>query len=83
MSKYHKTKDGKRTLISKLETSHLINIINLIQRNVEDKVANPKLVAYSDGWGGPADCDYEYFNEYELLEKYNYSEYVKELMKRV
>jgi len=36
MSKYWTTKEGKKILISDLETGHLNNIINMMQRNGTD-----------------------------------------------
>lgn len=36
--KYHKTKDGKRILLTELEQSHLINILAFIERRAKEGV---------------------------------------------
>jgi len=79
MEHIHIDKNGKKTLVSKLETGHLKNIIRYIERRASFGVT------IQDG-GGTCYEDFWYdehliFGD-EALEKLNYKAYIDELKNR-
>ena len=75
----HITKDGDQIALSKLEDSHLQNIINLMQRKAKEGI----VVRY--GGGSTADdiwYDEDHLYGEEALAKMHYGEYVAEQKRR-
>ena len=77
---YHTDKNGKKTKISDLETSHLINIIRLIERKAKEGL----VVRYG---GGTTAEDIWYDEDHlfgeEVLEHMNFYDYKNELNSRI
>lgn len=74
MKKYHTTKDGKKMLISDMETSHLNAMIKFIERKAEDGLM---LVS-----GSPGDGDVEYLYGIDVMTYFRYMDYVQESRSR-
>ena len=77
--KFHKTKDGKKILLSDLELSHLENIINLIERKSIERYTSR-----SGGGSGAEDMWYDedtYYGE-EAKRELNFYDYMSELNRR-
>lgn len=77
---YHKTKDGKKILISEMDLEHLKNTINWIERKAK------RGIVIVDGGGTTAED--MWYDEYiltgpEALNHLNYHLYTSELLKRL
>jgi hypothetical protein len=78
--KYHTDKNGNKTLIKDLETSHLKNIIKYIERRAKEGI----VLRY--GGGGP-DVEDMWYDEDHLFDEeaksyLNYNTYLNELKSR-
>ncbi len=76
---YHTAKDGRKILLKDLKTSHLINIIKLIERKAKEGVTIRS--------GGGSTAEDIWYDEYTIFgkdaKKYlNYHHYLKELKDR-
>jgi len=77
--KFHKTKDGKKILLSDLELSHLENIINLIERK--------SIEGYTSRNGGGSCAEDMWYDEdtyygEEAKKEMNYKDYISEFERR-
>jgi hypothetical protein len=78
--KFHKTKDGKKIKLSDLETSHLENILKLIERKAKEG-----LIVRMGGGSCAEDMWYHeetYYGE-EAKSQLNFLDYKDELQRRV
>ena len=77
--KYHTDKNGNKTLLKDLGTSHLINIIKLIERKAKEGI-----IERHGGGFDALDIWYEedHISGKEALESMNYDDYVTELKSR-
>lgn len=79
MKKYHTTKDGKKMLISDMETSHLNAMVKFIERKAEEGVT----MVYGSAYGiCNQDCDVEQIFGSDVLDQFGYRSYLKELKSR-
>jgi len=78
--KFHKTKDGKKILLSDLELSHLENIIKWIER----KSVQGLTVLYGGGGVDAEDMwlDEETYYGDKAKKELNYDKYISELNRR-
>ena len=77
--KYHTDKTGNKTLLKDLGTSHLINIIKLIERKAEEGIIE------RHGGGTTAEdmwYDEDHLSGKDALESMNHDDYVTELKSR-
>jgi len=79
--KFHKTKDGKKMLLSDLELSHLENIIKWIEKKAVDGLT----IRY----GGSGNCNEDMWYDEDILfgkkakKELNYKYYKEEQKKRL
>ena len=80
MTKMHKTRNGKSIPISEMSDKHLKNMISFIETKAEEGMS----VAFGvgDAYPDSFDMDVDFYIGQEVLDFFNYQDYVDELNRR-